>query len=42
VRFKGGDIIIQGNASEKTVSEMRRAYREETNRILKDFNRLQK
>ena len=37
-----GDIIIQGNADERTVSEIRRAQREGINTILKEFNRLRK
>ena len=35
-----GDIIIQGNANEKTVSEIRRAQRDDVNYILKKFKRL--
>ena len=35
-----GDIIIQGNADEKTVSEIRRAQKDEVNFILKQFGRL--
>ena len=35
-----GDIIIQGNASEKTVSEIRRAQRETVNLVLKEFKKL--
>lgn len=35
-----GDIIIQGNASEKTVSEIRRAQRETVDYMLKEFSRL--
>ena len=35
-----GDIIIQGNASEKTVSEIRRAQRETVNLVLKEINKL--
>lgn len=37
-----GDIIIQGNADERTVSEIRRAQREGINTILKEFSRLKK
>lgn len=35
-----GDIIIQGNTNEKTVSEIRREQREQITRTLKEFNRL--
>lgn len=35
-----GDIIIQGNATEKTVSEIRRAQRESVDYMLKEFSRL--
>lgn len=35
-----GDIIIQGSANERTVSEIRRAQRESVDRILKEFTRL--
>lgn len=35
-----GDIIIQGNANEKTVSDMRKAQRETVNMVLKEINRL--
>lgn len=37
-----GDIIIQGNADERTVSEIRRAQRENVDFILKEFSRLKK
>lgn len=37
-----GDIIINGNADDRTVSEIRRAQREGINTILKEFNRLKK
>lgn len=37
-----GDIIIQGNADERTVSEIRRAQRESVDFLLKEFNRLKK
>ena len=40
--IRTGDIIIQGNANEKTVSEIRRAQRDEVSFILKEFSRLQK
>lgn len=35
-----GDIIIQGNASEKTVSEIRRVQRENVDYMLKQFKKL--
>lgn len=35
-----GDIVIQGGASEKTVSQLRRAQREQVNLLLKEFGRL--
>ena len=35
-----GDIIIQGNANEKTVSDIRKAQRETVNMVLKEINRL--
>ena len=35
-----GDIIIQGNANERTVSEIRRAQRESVEFMLKEFTRL--
>ena len=37
-----GDIIIQGNADGRTVSEIRRAQRESVDFMLKEFNRLKK
>ena len=37
-----GDIIIQGNADERTVSEIRRAKRDEMQWILKEFNKMNK
>lgn len=37
-----GDIVVQGNASERTVSEIRRAQRENIDYILKEFTRLNK
>ena len=37
-----GDIIIQGNATEKTVSEIRRSQRESVDYLLKEFKRLGK
>lgn len=35
-----GDIVVQGMASERTVSEIRRAQREQVNTLLKEFGRL--
>ena len=35
-----GDIIVQGSVSERTVSEIRRAQREQVNTLLKEFGRL--
>jgi hypothetical protein len=37
-----GDIVINGNADDRTVSEIRRAQRDGINTILKEFNRLKK
>lgn len=37
-----GDIIIQGNANENTVSEIRREKRSEMQWILKEFNKMNK
>lgn len=37
-----GDIIIQGNANEKTVSDIRKAQRETVNMVLKEINRLRR
>lgn len=36
------DVIIQGNANERTVSEIRRAQRENVDHILKEFTKLSK
>lgn len=38
--IKTGDIIINGDATERTVSEIRRAQREQLNSLLKEMNRL--
>lgn len=35
-----GDVIIQGNADEKTVSEIRRAQRAQMNGLLREFKKL--
>lgn len=37
-----GDINIQGNADEKTVSEMRKAQRETVSLVLKELNKMKK
>lgn len=37
-----GDINVAGDASEQTVSEIRRAQRDQMNYIIKEFNRLSK
>ena len=37
-----GDITIQGNATQSTVSEIRRAQRESLENMLREFNRLNK
>ena len=37
-----GDIVVQGNANQATVSEIRRAQRESVNMMLREFNRLNK
>lgn len=42
IQLSTGDIIIQGNASERTVSEIRRAQRDNIDHILKEFARLKK
>ena len=38
--IKTGDIIINGSASDKTISEIRRAQREQVTELLKEFGRL--
>ena len=40
--IRTGDIIIQGNTDDRTVSEIRRAQRDGLNTILKEFKRLKK
>ena len=40
VEIRTGDIIIEGNADKATVSEIRRAQREQVEMMLKSFNRL--
>lgn len=42
VEIHSGDIIVQGNASERTVSEIRRAQRDNLEFVLKELNRLNK
>ena len=42
IQLSTGDIIIQGNADQQTVSEIRRAQREGIDYILKQFTRLNK
>ena len=37
-----GDIVIQGNADSKTVSEIRRAQRDNVDHILREFIKLNK
>ena len=40
--FNMGDIIVQGSANERTVSEIRRAQRESVDFMLKEFTKLNK
>ena len=40
--IKMGDIIVQGSANERTVSEIRRAQRESVDFMLKEFTKLNK
>lgn len=42
LQISTGDIIIQGSANEKTVSEIRRAQRDNVEYILKEFTKLNK
>lgn len=42
IEIHSGDIIVQGNASERTVSEIRRAQRENLEFVLKELNKLNK
>ena len=42
VEIHAGDIIVQGNADERTVSEIRRIKREQVSYILKQFGKLNK
>jgi len=38
--IRAGDVVIHGGATERTVSEIRRAQRENVDYILKEFGRL--
>lgn len=42
VEIHAGDIIVQGNADERTVSDIRRIKREQMNYILKEIGKLNK
>ena len=42
IEVHSGDIIVQGNATAKTVSEIRRAQRENLEFVLKELNKLNK
>lgn len=42
IEIHSGDIIVQGNANERTVSEIRRAQRENLEFVLKELNKLNK
>ena len=42
IDIHSGDIIVHGDANMKTVSEIRRAQRENLEFVLKEFNRLNK
>lgn len=42
IEVYSGDIIVQGNASERTVSEIRRAQRDSLEFVLKELNKLNK
>ena len=42
IEIHSGDIIVQGNANERTVSEIRRAQRENLSFVLHELNRLNK
>lgn len=42
VEIHSGDIIVQGNADERTVSDIRRVKREQMNYILKEIGKLNK
>ena len=40
IQLSTGDIVIQGNTNDRTVSEIRRAQRESIDYVLKEFTRL--
>ncbi len=40
IQISSGDVIINGNADTQTVSEIRRAQRENLNYVIKEFNKL--
>ena len=42
IEIHSGDVIVQGNATERTVSEIRRAQRDNLEFVLKELNRLNK
>lgn len=42
IEVNAGDIIVHGNANERTVSEIRRAQRDNLEFVLKELNRLNK
>ena len=42
IELHAGDIIVQGNATERTVSEIRRAQREHLDFVIREFNKLNK
>ena len=42
VSITTGDVIVQGNADTSTVSELRRAQRDQVSTLLKEFGRLRK
>ena len=42
IQVSAGDIIVQGNADRRTVSEIRRAQRENLEFVIKEFNKLNK
>lgn len=42
IEIHAGDIVVQGSATERTVSEIRRAQRENIDFVIKEFNKLNK
>lgn len=42
IEIRSGDVVVQGNATERTVSEIRRAQRDNLEFVLKELNRLNK